>query len=51
MDQEGAPLSGEGEEYLSEEEEEDLERAMAEIKRGEAKTFDNVKDALKWLKE
>jgi hypothetical protein len=43
-------LSGE-DEYLSEEEEKDLETAIAEIERGEAKTFDNVEDALKWLKK
>jgi hypothetical protein len=41
----------EGDECLSEEEEEDVEKAMAEIEHGEAKTFDNVEDALKWLKE
>ncbi|MEM2962466.1 MAG: hypothetical protein QXY01_05575 [Candidatus Bathyarchaeia archaeon] len=38
-------------EFLSEEEMEDLERSMAEIERGEAKTFNKVDDALRWLKE
>jgi hypothetical protein len=41
----------EGDECLSEEEERDVEKAVAEIERGEAETFDNVEDALKWLKE
>ncbi|MBS7626715.1 hypothetical protein KEJ51_06745 [Candidatus Bathyarchaeota archaeon] len=38
-------------EYLSDEEVEDLERSISEIERGEAKTFSNVDDALKWLRE
>jgi hypothetical protein len=36
---------------LSEEEEKDVRRAMAEIKHGEGKTFNNVEDALEWLKK
>jgi 2'-5' RNA ligase len=35
---------------LTEDEEEDLERAMSEIERGEAKTFDSLEDALRWLR-